>query len=336
MSASMQKQTARNMVLSPNAQAAYGGVIADANLSYLASFDPSTYFQTSDMRYDDAGSIGHGTDFATASVRTGWMTSASIKGKGGIDSWLLGYMMALVFGTDVVTGPGPYLHTFAINMATSLAACTTVYVEDTDDVHRKFPDMAAKSIQIDIPERGVIQASLDMVGTGRFVPGSFSTALPGVMAKTFLLGSDVQVTITPQGVGAVSFVGRTSGLSFKMDRGTKQFQSAGDGLTAGSVQYGTLGFGVDMTLMAQATDDVNGWFENGIPLSVKVATNPANAQQLILNFPLAMVKARKLGNKDNLVAYSLSFDQSTILQSGITPALSASIINTCAAYLLPV
>jgi hypothetical protein len=330
----MQKQTARNMVLGANTQAAYGGALADAALTFLASFDPSTVFSNPDERYNDAGAVGHGTDYATADIRTAWDTAATVKGMGAIDSWALGWMLALIFGTETVTGAGPYTHAFQINMASALAPCTTIYVEDTADVHRKYTDMSAKSIQIDIPERGPIQATLDMVGTGKFFPGTFSTALPGVLAKSFLLGSDIGVSITAAGA-ALSMIGRQSGLSFKFSRNTAPFKSSGDGLTAGSNQYGKLSFGVDLTIMAAPEDDVNGWYENMTELAVVIATNPGITPAINLSFPLARVKVNKLGNKDDLVAWQVSFDDTSILQNGAAPALTASITNDVPSYLIP-
>jgi hypothetical protein len=239
--------------------------------------------------------------------------------------------MALTFGTDTVTGGGPYTHLFSINMATALAPCTTAYVEETNDVHRKYADMSAKSLSIDIPERGVIEATLDMVGTGLFVPGTMGIALPNIVTPSYLLGSDVGVSITPSG----SIIGRQKGVAFKIDRGTAPFKGSGDGLVAKSNQYGKLTFSLDFTVMAQQTDDINILYENMTPCAISVATNVGLTQQLILNFPLSRLKATKLGNENDLVAWKCSIDQTTILQNGAAAALSATLINTCPTYLVP-
>lgn len=335
MSVQMQKQTARNLVLSANAQTAYGGVLADANMTYRASVDASTVFSNPDARYNDQGAVGHGTDFATVDVRTAQRSLATVKGQGGVDSWLLGWMLALACGQDVVTGAGPFTHSFSIPTISSLAPCTTAYVEETNDVHRKYPDMAAKSLQIDIPERGPIQATLDMVGTGRYIPGTLSTALPAPGTPDLLLGSDVIVTITPSGGGADALSGRQVGISLKIDRSTAAFESSGDGLTAGSTQYGKLAFSLDMTVMAENTDDINTLYENLTLCSITVATNPALAHRFGVTFPNARVKTNKLGNKNDLVAWQISLDQGTIIQVGNTPAIQPFIINACPTYLVP-
>jgi hypothetical protein len=330
-----QKQTARNLVLSAGSQVAYGGVLADAKLTRRASVDASTVFTNSTKSYSDQGAVGHGTDFATAYVITGFNTMATMKGMGAVDSWLLGWMLAFICGQEVASGMGPYTHAFSIPNLSSLAPCTTCYVEETADVHRKYTDMAAKTLSIDVPERGPLQATLDMVGTGNFVPGSMAGPLPAVPALNYLLGSDIIATFTPLGGAATPMNGRQTGISIKIDRNSAPFESSGDGLRAGSVQYGKFGLSVDMTIMAEATDDVNGWFENGTPLALTLATNPANTYQFSISFPMAIIKANKLGNKSDLVAWQLSFDQSSVLQVGNTAAFSAQVINECAAYLIP-
>jgi hypothetical protein len=331
----MQKQTARNMVLAPYTQAAYGGALADASLTYRASVDPSTNFNPSMDRFSDAGAIGHGTDFATVSLITAQNTQGTMKGMGGVDDWLLGYMLALIFGQEVVTGSAaPYTHAFSIQPISTTMPCTTIYCEDTADIHRKYADMSAKSLSIDVPERGPLQASLDMVGTGLFVPGSM-VALPAIGTPNYLLGSDFVAALTPSGGAAVAMSGRQKSLSIKIDRGTAPFKASGDGLTAKSNQAGNLKFSVDLTVMANSTDDIEANYENNQLFSLSLATNPALAHQLILTFPNCYIKANKLGNQEDKVAWQLSFDESSMIQVGNTGALSASIINASPAYLAP-
>lgn len=336
MSLQMQKQTARNIVLSANAQTAFGGALADAALTYRASVDPSMSFTPATSRYSDAGAIGHGTDFATVSLVTSKDASGTLKGMGGVDAWLLGWMLAFVFGQETVTGAGaPYTHVFTIPNITTNMPATTVYCEDTADIHRKYADMCAKALSIDIPERGPIQASLDMVGTGYYVPATIAAPLPAVPTPNYLLGSDFTATMTPSGGAAAPMSGRQTGLSIKIDRGSAPFKASGDGMVAKSVQSGPLKFSVDLTVMANATDDVEGWYEGNQQMALSLATDPAKAFQLILNFPNAFIKMNKLGNKENKVAWQLSFDETSIIQAGNTAALSATIINSCPAYLVP-
>ena len=329
----MQKQSSRNLVLSPNAQAAYGGVLADAALTVRQRFDPSTVFEAKASNRTDKMMAGKGSEWATDDTITAWDTSGTVKDHA--DAFLLGWMLAFIFGTDTATGAGPYNHSFVVPPITATMPCTTLYVEETNDVKRKFADMAAKSLSIDVPERGAISCSLDLVGTGKFYPGAMAAPLPAVAVANYLLGSDVLVTITPAAGAATPFNGRQKGLSIKMDRGSNPFQSSGDGLTAGSVASGDGKFSVDLTIAANAVDEVNGWFEQGLRLAVTIATNPANRYKFGFTFPSVRIKASKVSNTNSLVTWALSFDETTALQVGAQAAISAFIVNDTAAYLVP-
>lgn len=331
---SMQKQSSRNLVLSVNAQAAYGGVLADAALTVRQRFDPSSVFEAKATNRTDKAMAGKGTEFATDDTITAWDTSGTIKSDAS--TFLLGWMLALMFGQETVTGAGPYTHNFTVPAISATMPPTTIYVEETNDVKRKFADMAAKSLSIDVPERGAVSASLDLVGTGKWYAGAMG-ALPALIQALYLLGSDVLVTITPAGQGqaAVPFSGRQKGVSIKMDRGSAPYQASGDGLNAGSVASGDTKFSLDLTVAALAVDDVNGWFESGIRLSITVATVNTLNYRFGFTFPSARVKANKVTNTESKVTWAISFDETTCIQVGAQAAISAFVINDTPAYLTP-
>ena len=328
----MQKQSSRVLVISPNAQAAYGGILADAALTTRQRFDPSSAFEAKASNRTDKMMVGKGSEWATDDQITSWDTDGTIKADA--DVFVLGWMLAFIFGQEFVTGAGPYTHTFTLPNITATMPCTTIYVQETTDVLRKFQDMAAKSLSLDVPARGAVSASLDMVGTGRWTPGAMQ-ALPALVQAIYLLGSDVIVTITPAAGQAVPFTGRQKSLSIKLDRGSSPYQSSGDGLFANSVASGDGKFSVDLTLAAEATDDVNGWFENGIRLNVTIQTNPANAYGFGFTFPSVRIKANKVSNTASTVTWQLSWDEESTISVGNQSAISAFIINNTPAYLTP-
>jgi hypothetical protein len=448
----MQKQAARNLVLSPKIQLAWGEYLDDAAMTLRQRFNPSTVFTKEPSRRSDQMAAGKGSEFATNSQLTAWDTKGTLTSEA--DAELLGWMLALLFGVEVVTGvaPGPYTHTFSIPLINATMPPTTIYVEETADQHFKLCDMAASSLSLTVPERGAITSALDMVGTGRSAAGDFSTELPALVAANYLLGSDMQITVAPAitipsaiaaivaasviastasvnakntftlgagnllsgslgytvGAGspgtvvlggtpitlaaavialnadngfkttnsltasavgtnlvitgstgsagsatintvtgttlqvtmpayaapAVPFVGRQKGLSVKVDRQAKPFQSSGEGLYSSSVASGQAKFSVDFTIAADEVDDVNGWFEQQIPLAITVATDPTKTYQVGFTFPLAYAKSSKLGNAEDKVMWALSFDETSCLQSGATPAISAFVINNTPAYLI--
>jgi hypothetical protein len=165
--------------------------------------------------------------------------------------------------------------------------------------------------------------------------GATITALPGgavvtISANATAAAVAVSITATP----AVSFVGRQKGLSLKIDRQAKPFESSGDGLYSASVASGSIKFSIDVTIAANSTDDVNGWFESQIPLSITIGTNPANAYGFTFTFPKAFVKSSKVGNIEDKVMWALAFDETCCLQVGATPAIGAAIINDIDAFLV--
>jgi hypothetical protein len=250
------------------------------------------------------------------------------------DTLGIGFMLSMIFGQETDTGAGPYTHSYSVPAITATMPSTTIYTEDTAAVKRHFLDMAASSFSLTVPERGAIQASLDMVGTGLYTSTGFTGALPALIAAKYLLGSDFLATITPLGGGAVPFSGRQKNLSIKLDRGSAPFKASGDGLTAGSVASGTGKFSVDLTIAALVTDDVEGWFANNTQLAISLATNPALTYQLGFTFPAAYVRASKLGNTEDKVMWLLSFDETTCVASGATAAISAFNIDDQAAWLV--
>jgi hypothetical protein len=329
----LQRTSNRSIVLSANQQAAYGGVLADAALTQRQRIDASSVFSVKPSNRTDKNMVGKGTEFATNDQITAWDTDGTIKSVA--DVWFIGWALALLFGQDTATGAGPYTHNYSVPQVTATMPCTTVYVEETNDVKRKFQDMSMKSVSIDVPERGDITVSADMCGTGRWTEGAMAAGPPALLLPAYLLASDILVSITPTAGALESFVGRQKGISIKLDRGTAPFQSSGDGLFAGSNACGDAKFSVDLTIAANSVDDVNGWFENGTRCAITIATNPANPLQLSFTWPSVRFKANKVGNTNNVTTWALSFDETTSLQVGATAAISAFVINNTAAYLIP-
>jgi hypothetical protein len=397
----MQKQAARNLVLSTKVQTTWGEYLADAYLTLRQRFNPSTVFTKEPARRSDQMAAGKGTEFATNTQVTAWDTKGTITSEA--DAELLGWMLAMLFGIDTATGSGaPYTHNFTIPLINATMPATTIYVEETADQKFEYCDMAASSLSLTVPERGAITAALDMVGTGRWKLYTLSTmpTTPALVAANYLMGSDVQVTINLPPVGfsgtstsgsttiasvssiaglaygqfvtgsgvpsnttilsasgtsvvlsnaaiasgtttfsavtSTPFVGRQHGLSIKIDRQAKPFQSSGEGLYSASVASGITKFSVDFTIAANETDDVNQWFETQEQLSITIATNPLNTYQMSFTFPLAYVKANKLTNTEDKVMWALSFDETSCVQSGSTPAIGAMAITNTPAYLVAV
>jgi hypothetical protein len=332
MSASLQKTSQRNIVLSVNSQTNYGEVMADAALTQRQRFDPSSAFTVKPSGRTDKSMAGKGTEFATDYTDTSWDTDGTLKYQA--DTWFTAWALAFAFGADTVTGAGPYTHSFTIPQTTPTMPCTCVYVEETADQKRKFQDMSIKTVSIDIPERGPIMVSVDLVGTGRWTPGAMAAGPPALAAETILLGSDVSISLTPAGAAANTYSGQLKGASVKLDRGTAPYEANGDGLYAGQNVSGDTKYSCDFTIAAAAADDINGIFEAGTICAVTLGTNPALAQKMSFFWPAVRIKANKVGNANGIVTWACSFDEmSSYGVIGGAAAISASLTNTVPAYL---
>ena len=101
----MQKQSSRNLVISPNTQAAYGGILADGNLTVRQRFNPSTVFSKEPSFRSDQMSSGKGTEWATNSQITAWGYQGDSPGRGGRLPARLDVLRS-PFGQEVVIGRG--------------------------------------------------------------------------------------------------------------------------------------------------------------------------------------------------------------------------------------
>src|SRR5260370_776396 len=166
---SMQKQSARNLVISPNAQIAYGGILADNKLTIRQRFDPSSVFEKTPSRRTDYSAVGKGSEWATSDNITAWDIKATLKAEADVQ--FLGWVMAFVFGQETVTGvAAPFTHTFTVPNISATMPCTTAYVEETADVKYKIPDLAVGKFSLDVPERGSVLVSPNSVRTAPCTP----------------------------------------------------------------------------------------------------------------------------------------------------------------------
>jgi hypothetical protein len=153
-----QKKSARNLVLSVNKQAAYGGALVDAALTRRQRFDGTGVLDLTRAFRTDYEHAGKGTQFATDQATTGLDTKFDFKAE--LDAWLAGWALAFVMGADAPTGTGgpppvaPFTHALTFDESTTQAPATTVYVEDTADVKYKLADMALNELTLTIPARG--------------------------------------------------------------------------------------------------------------------------------------------------------------------------------------
>jgi hypothetical protein len=341
-----QWKSARNLVLSANSQPTWSSPtvsapLADAALTYRQRFDGSAVLEIDSTRRSDLAYSGKGTAFATNGQVTGWETKLS-NAKAECSPWLLGWALAFLAGLDTVTGEAsPYVHTFTFDESTRTAVPTTIYVEDTEDVKYKCPDIVVNDLTITIDAVGSITIEWNMLGCGWQVIGAMAT-VPALGTESYLLGSDATLDFGPVGATA-SFLGRHMKTVIKLSNECMIHRAPGGGLYGIFVRKGNPKFSISTTVAAKDTDDTFTLYKNDTASDYALTVNSGAAAQLTVSVPNAHFKTAKLGFDGEMVIWQLDVDESTAfwtpgnpLSNPVvlpTPPISFSVTNAVAQYL---
>jgi hypothetical protein len=328
----VQPKFLRNLVLSPNSQTAWNTALADANLTQRQRFDGGAILERTITRRSDIEYSGKGSPFAT----NGQITSYDTKFTGlkcEASAWLVGYICALLMGTDTATGTAsPYVHTFDFDNSTRTAVPTTVYVEDTEDVHYVCPDMCVNDCTFTISDIGAIMAELTMIGTGYQNTHTIAT-MPDLPTDTYLLGSDAALMFGPVGSTA-SFIGRHMSTTFKMDNQLVVHKAPGGGLYGIFVRKGNPKFSLSTTFAAKDTDDIYTLFENDTACDYALTVNSGAAAQMTISIPAMHLKTTKLGLDGDMIVWQVENDETTNYQAADVPPVTVTVTNPVASYLV--
>ena len=318
----------RNLVLSANKQNAWNTALADAAMTRRQRFDGSAILERAITRRSDQGYSGRGTSFATNGQITGYSTKLD-SFKVELSDYLAGWLPAFCMGKDVVTGAGPYVHVCTFDELTRTAIPTTIYMEDTADVHYKCPDMAVNEVTLTISEVGAIMAEMSMIGTGRQIMGSIG-AMPALPAETYLLGSDAALSLN----GGASLIGRHRGTTFKLQNQLVEHRGPGGGLYGLFVRKGNPKFSISTTIAAKDTDDTYTLFTNDTVSDFELVVNSGASAQMTISIPATHLKATKLGFEQDMVLWQLDADDTTCYQAAGTPPVTVTVTNGVATYLV--
>jgi hypothetical protein len=332
-----QWKSARNLVLSANSQPAWSSPTAsapllDAALTQRQRFDGSAVLERASTRRSDLAYAGKGTAFATNGQVTGWESKLS-NAKAELSPWLAGWALAFLTGLDTVTGDAaPYVHTFAFDESTRTAVPTTIYIEDTEDVKYKCPDMVVNDLTLTIDEIGAVTLEWNMMGCGWQVIGPM-LAVPALAAETYLLGSDATLNFGPVGAQA-DVLGRHMKSVIKLSNECIVHRAPGGGLYGIFVRKANPKFSVSTTIAAKDTDDTYTLFRNDTASDYALAVNSGAQAQLTVSVPNAHFKSTKLGFDGDMIVWQLDADESTAYSTpGVTPPISLSVTNAVAQYL---
>jgi len=323
----------RNLVLAANSQLAWNTALADAAMVHRQRFDGSAILELATTRRSDLDYAGKGTAFATDGQVT--MLDTKLSGwKSELSPWLAGWAFAMLMGKDTVVGEAaPYTHTFAFDESTRTAVPTTIYIEDTEDVKYKCPDMCVSDVTLTINELGAISIETNMVGTGRQIMGAMAAGAPALPADPYILNSDVTPTFGAVGAAA-NLTGRMMSATLKFDNQLVVQRVMGGGTYGTFVRKQNPKFSLTATIAAKDVNDTYALFEADTATALTLAANSGAAAQITATYPNLHLKTTKLGFDGDMVVWQIEADESTAFWAAGVPPVSVSVVNAVAAYLV--
>lgn len=334
-----QKKSARNLVLSPKSQLSSNDVFADASLTRRQRFDGSSILELKQTRRSDKDMSGKGTEFATDGQMTSFDSTFSVKAE--LDDYLAGWALAFCMGTDTVTGmAAPYTHAIAFDESTTEAKMTNVYLEDTEDVKAKYPDMAISEVTLSYASRGAVGIEIAMMGTDRWTDGAMDT-LPALGTYTYLMNSDTVFSLGASGGDLTDMTGRFMSATLKISTGVINHTAPGGGLYGIFMRTGLRKFSLQATIAAKDTDDVRTLFVNDTLSAISIVTTSGSLPSVLdIEIPQFKMKSTQLGVDGNMVIWKVELDETTaykVVGDDPVDALSASVQNSVAtAYMVGV
>ena len=320
----------RNMVIAPNKQTTFGTVLADVSLTHRLRFDPGIFASITKAYRSDSDRAGKGHAFPTE--RQAIEQDTGLSGTVELTDFLMGWLFAMVMGVDTTTGAGPYTHTFAFQTASNIAPATTVYFEDTADVHYKMQDLSMVDLTLSGSEKGPLTAQFSMIGSGRYADGNIGS-LPALPTNVYLLGSDTDVLVGPQ-AAAVSIKERVKSWQIKVTSGVVSHRAPGGGM------YATMNKLINspratasLVVLAKDTDDLRSIFMGDTIRELQINT-ASGAKSLNLKFPACYFSAAQLTADGAEAAWKIDIDELGALQAGAVQPFSAVAINSVAASYL--
>lgn len=319
-----------NLVLSTNKQNAYATALADAALVHRPAFDGGAFANIAKEFRSDMERAGKGHNWGTEFTEIA--REASFGATVELSAWLAGWLAAFTMGADTITGAGPYTHTCKFAVSSNIAPVTTILLTDTADLKYKMPDMAMVEIEISGTEKGPLEATFSMIGSGRTVDAP-AFALPAAAAGVFLLGSDTDILIGAQ-AAAVSIKERVRGWKVKVQSGITVHRAPGGGLYASMAKIGMQRVSVSLVVAAKEVDDIRTIFLANTIRELQINTNSGAAAQLNIKFPGLYFSATQAGQDGNETVWNIESDERAVVKSGANEICDIVAINSTPTYLV--
>jgi hypothetical protein len=318
------------LVANANKQNAFGTAIPDANFTKTQRHDPNAYANRMPQFRSDADRAGKLHPYGTEYNIIRW--DSDLSGNVEADVFLLGELLSLILGNDVVTGANPYTHTMNFQQSSRQAPVTTLLLQDTADIKYKMPDLALAKLDISGGPGGVLQIAFQFVGSGRTVEG-VATAIPALPNNVYLYGSDTTILLGPQ-AAAVDISQRVESWTISIMQELETHRAPGN--TFYAVQHNILAQRVSAQLVVSAkdVDDIRSILLAGTIRELQINTNSGAAAQLNLKLPGMFFTGAPMSNSGNRAIYTITSEPQAVIKSGGNEPIVAVLINSQPTYLV--
>jgi len=322
-----QQSNMRNLVISANKQNT-AGALADAALTHRLRHDPAAFAQFTKEFFSDIDRAGKGHPWPT--VRQEIARNTAFQLATDIYDFLAGWLPMTLFQKVVTSGIGPFTHLFTFEVATNIAAVTSLWAQDSNDLKYKLHDLAATQLSISGAQQGPLQASIQMIGSGRHTDGTL--ALPALPTPVYLVGSDTDILIGPQ-AAPVSIKERVRSWEVTFVSGIAPHRAPGGGLFSSFHKIGLHRATARLGVAAKDVDDIRTLFLGDTKRELQINTNSGAAAQLNIKFPAIFFSGWSLSNDGIEIVHQLEASEQDVLkEAGNLVELTA--INSQATYLV--
>ena len=322
----------RNITLSANKQTTYGTALGDGALTLRPPvMDETAFASLGKTFYDNMDRANKGHQWTTVRQKIQQATQFNT-GTVDLSDAMAGWLFAFLMGADTISGAGPYTHLFKFLQSTNQMPVTTLYFEDTADVKYKMQDMAIAQLTLSGADKGPIQVSANLVGSGRYLDGAMVSPIAPT-APTILLASDTDILIGAP-TAAASIKERIRQWSVKFTVGLVPNYAPGGGMFASFTKIDTQQVSLDLQIAAKDTDDVRTLFTNDTLQEVDINCNSGAAAQLMIKFPGLYLSSAQIGASGKEEVWSVSSDERSVTKQGSSEVVQVTVINSQPTYLV--
>jgi hypothetical protein len=329
-----QKSILRQVVLAPNVETTWGTPVAAASFTEAVAYDVSGYAKFAQPKESTYGQAGKTNSFADQN----WTVQhkCMLELSGTLTDWLAGYLLAMALGRDVVTGSAaPYTHALNFLDSSTIAQATTIYAQDTQALAYQLVDMGLSQLTITSSGTGSLKFKATFLGTGRTVDGALSS-MPTPVQRQRLYGSDSQILMGVSTGAYSSMYPRVKSWELTIDAGIAEERPSGSGLYASHLTVSMPKVKFKFVVAANSADDFYGWKRNGTQLGLTCNTNSGGGTSA-LNITLpnfTLDENCALSDAGGESVWTVDLGENDILQIGVVPCVTATVVNSQPSYLV--